>query len=253
MNLAVCLLAYSMVVTVLGPPLLAAMIRDGAAPRLGVTVWLAAMASVLAAWVGAAGLFVAQLVDSWDHLGRVLTGCLAGLRLIAVGGYGSALQAFLLVLAALSVAALAVAGARTALAVRGSRRSTNAHAQAARLAAVTTPPGPEGALVLDSAQPAVYCLAGRPHTIVITRAALEALDDAQLAAVLAHEQAHLRGRHHHPLAITAALAKVLPGVRLFTDGAADIARLLEMCADDAAARRHDRDTLVDALLALALP
>jgi Zn-dependent protease with chaperone function len=252
-NLAVCLLAYSIAVTVLGPQLLTSLTRSGAAPRLGVTGWVAAMASVLAAWVGAAAMFVTQLTDSWDHLGEALNGCVSGLRLIALGGYGRALQVGLLAVAALSVAALAVAGTRTALALRRSRHRTHAHAQAARIAAVDTLTGPQGALVLDSTAPAVYCLAGRPRTIVITQAALDSLDDAQLAAVMAHEQAHLRGRHHALLAVTDSLGKVFAHVRLFTEGATDIARLLEMCADDAAARRHSRDTLVDALVALTLP
>jgi Zn-dependent protease with chaperone function len=87
---------------------------------------------------------------------------------------------------------------------------------------------------------------------VITRAALTTLNDAQLGAVLAHERAHLHGRHHLLLALTGALAKILPGSRLFTDGAAEIARLVEMCADDFAARRHGGDTVVDALVALTI-
>lgn len=253
MSLAVCLLAYSMVVTVLGPPLLASLTRAGAAPRLGVAAWLAIMGSVLAAWVAAAVLFVAQLVGSWGQIGRVLVGCVAGLRLIVIGGYGTALQVGLLVLAALSVAALAVLGVRVGFALHRSRVRTAAHAQAAWIAAGDSPRGPGGALVIDSAQAAVYCLPGRPNTVVITNAALKALDDDQLAAVLTHEQAHLTGRHHPLLALVSALAKILSGVRLFTDAAADIARLLEMCADDAATGQHGSDSVVDALLALTLP
>jgi len=252
-SLAVCLLAYSMVVAVLGPPLVLSATRTGAAPRLGVTVWLALIGSVLLAWAGGAVLFVAQLADSWDHLGQVLVGCVAGLRLIVLGGYGRVVQAGLLALAALSVVALAMLGVRVVIALRRARRHTRAHALTALIAAGESPRGPGGALVIDSAQPAVYCLASRPHTIVITCAALEALGDHQLHAVMAHEQAHLRGRHHHLLAFTGALSKILPNPRLFTEGATDIARLLEMCADDAAARRHSRDTVADALIALTLP
>jgi Zn-dependent protease with chaperone function len=253
MSLAVCLLAYSMVVTVLGPPLLSSVTRPGAAPRLGVAAWLVMTGSVLAAWVAAAVLFVTQLVGFWDQIGRVLIGCVAGLRLIVIGGYGAALQAGLLLLAALSVAALAVLAARVSLALHRSRQHTAAHAQAARLAAGDGPRGPGGALVIDSAQAAVYCLAGRPNTVVITNSALKVLDDDQLAAVLAHEHAHLTGRHHQLLALVSALAKILSRVRLFTDADADVARLLEMCADDAAARHHSPDNVVDALLALTLP
>ena len=177
MSLAACLLAYSMVVAVLGPPLLARATRSGAAPRAGVTAWAAAMGSVVVSWTLAAAL----------------------------------------------------------LAARGAAR------------------GPGGAVVIDAEQPSVYCLAGRPATIVITSGALAVLDDAQLAAVLVHERAHLSGRHHQLLSLGRALAQTLPGMRLFTQGSVELARLAEMHADDAAARQHGPDTVVAALLALAAP
>ena len=207
MNVAVCLLAYALTLTVLGPVLLSRATRNGAAPRLGVSAWLAAMGGVIAAAVGALVFLVSQVV----------------------------------------------LGARGASALRHSLSATRDHARAARIAAGDAPPGPEGALVVDSARRGVYCPAGRPHTIVITRGALAALDDAQLGAVLAHERAHLNGRHHQLLTLTGALSAMLPGVRLFSEGAADIARLPELCADDVAAGRHGPDTVVDALLALTLP
>ena len=113
--------------------------------------------------------------------------------------------------------------------------------------------GPGGSVVVEVEQRSVYCLAGRPSTIVITSGALAALADDQLAAVLDHEHAHLAGRHHQLLGLARALARTLPGMRLFTDGAAELARLAEMRADDAAAQRHGGDTVVGALLALAAP
>jgi beta-lactamase regulating signal transducer with metallopeptidase domain len=76
------------------------------------------------------------------------------------------------------------------------------------------------------------------------------LDHPNLDAVLAHERAHLAGHHHQILALTRGLATILPRVALFTIGAREVARLLEMCADDAAARRHGPTTLLEALLAL---
>jgi beta-lactamase regulating signal transducer with metallopeptidase domain len=68
--------------------------------------------------------------------------------------------------------------------------------------------------------------------------------------VLAHERAHLAGRHHLLIALTRALTACLPAVPLFTDGPAQVARLAEMCADDAAARHTTRRTLLAALLAM---
>jgi hypothetical protein len=58
---------------------------------------------------------------------------------------------------------------------------------------------------------------------------------------------------NRPLAAlpSAGLATILPRVELVTLGAAQIARLLEMCADDAAARTHGPATVLGALLALS--
>lgn len=84
--------------------------------------------------------------------------------------------------------------------VHGSRRRASEHAQAARITGRRFPaagiPALSSAVVLDSAQPAVYCVPGRPATIVLTTGALAVLDEPQLLAVLAHERAHLAGRHH---------------------------------------------------------
>ncbi len=85
---------------------------------------------------------------------------------------------------------------------------------------------------------------------MLTSGALAVLDPAQLTAVLAHERAHLAGRHHLLIALIRALAASFPAVPLFTQGHAEVARLAEMRADDAAARRSGRPALVAALLAM---
>ncbi|MBW3551510.1 MAG: M48 family metalloprotease [Proteobacteria bacterium] len=73
----------------------------------------------------------------------------------------------------------------------------------------------------------------------------------QLAAVIAHERAHLRERHHIAVAVAAGLARAFPLVPLFTAAANEIARLVEMRADDAAARDTDQISVAAALVALA--
>jgi Zn-dependent protease with chaperone function len=253
MNMAMCLLVYASSLTVLGPALLSRIAGTGAAPRWGIGAWLAVMGSVLTAAVAAVALFVSQTVASWGRIGSVLTGCVAGLGMIARGEHGSLVQAGVLALAAMGTLAVVTLGFRASLALLRMRRGSRDHVDAVRIATGESPRGPGGTFVIDSDRRGVYCLAGRPHTIVVTRAALDALDGAQLAAVLAHERAHLSGRHHHVLAVTRALSAVFPRVRLFTQGAGDVARLLEMRADDVAVRRHGPDTVVDALLALSLP
>ena len=50
--------------------------------------------------------------------------------------------------------------------------------------------------VLDDAGPDAYALPGRPGAIVVTTGMLRALDPAEREVLLAHERAHLAGRHH---------------------------------------------------------
>jgi hypothetical protein len=94
-------------------------------------------------------------------------------------------------------------------------------------------------------------VAGRPAAIVLTSGALQVLDPPQLGAVLAHERAHLAHGDHLLQTLTQGLAAAFPGVPVFTRGAAEVARLAEMGADDTAARKSSRPALVAALLAIA--
>lgn len=253
MSLAVCVLVYSLAVLTFGPRLLAWATGGGAAPRLGITVWTAAMASVIGSWVLAAALLGGALLHAWGHVDTALAGCVALLRTVTGSAQQGAIRAVLAGVLVAAATGIGAVGVRVAVALGRVKRDTRRHAEAALLAAGAGPRGPQGALVVEAAHRSVYCLPGRPRTVVITRGALAALGGAQLAAVLAHERAHLTGRHHALLAVTGALARTLPGARLFTDGAAAIARLIEMSADDAAARRHGGTTVVEALLALTTP
>lgn len=248
MSVASCLLLYSFAVVVLGPRLLVRLTRAGVAPGLGVGAWLAAIGSVVLSWVTAAAFLGADLVGDWNQPSRILSTCFATLRSVALGRYGVFIQIGLLTLTTLAGIALAVLVGNLARFLARARASTHHHARMARLAGRQVP-GLD-AVVFDAPERAAYCVAGRPHTIVVTSAALDVLDDRQLEAVLSHERAHLAGRHHLLLALTAALATILPRLALFTSGALEVARLLEMCADDAAARTHGARTVLGALLTL---
>jgi Zn-dependent protease with chaperone function len=249
MSTAVCLLLYSFAVAMVSPWVLLRLTRAGSVPRLGVVAWLVAMVSVVASWSTAAALLIASLVRYRDQPGRLATACFAALRRLFDGGSGPLVQAGWFTLAAAGASSLAILGWRLGRSLWRTRAHSRGHAERARVIGRRI----DGldAVVVDAPERAAYCVAGRPDTIVVTTAALDALTDRHLQAVLAHERAHLAGHHHHVLAFARALAAAIPRVTLFSKGALEIARLLEMSADDAAARRHGSQTLLDALLALS--
>jgi beta-lactamase regulating signal transducer with metallopeptidase domain len=154
----------------------------------------------------------------------------------------------LVAIAAPMTAAAAIGGAQLVRTVLRMRARAHDHARAVRL--VGHRMDEANLVVVEAAQPAAYCVSGRPSTIVVTSAALAALDERQLAAVVAHERAHLTG--HHSLIVTGlrGLAAVFPRLALFSEGLQHVSRLLEMCADDAAVRRHDRWVLLSGLVTL---
>lgn len=87
--------------------------------------------------------------------------------------------------------------------------------------------------------------------MILSTGALNALDAAELTAVLAHERAHLSNGHHLLLALARIGRLVLPFLPLMRDADAQVARLVEMHADDAAARVSDPRSLATALVVLA--
>jgi Zn-dependent protease with chaperone function len=231
------------------PRLLARLTAGGISARLGLMAWLAAMASVLTCAMAAVQFLVNAAIANWPWLAEAVCRSVTG-RACAAAVYRSAVfelgLSFAAVVAAITATALALRYARM---VRRAQRRTRAHAEAARITGRSLT-GADRAVVLDDPQPAAYCVAGRPATIVVTSGAIAVLDAAQLGAVLAHERAHLAGRHHLLLTLTRALAASLPGLPLFTQGPGEVARLAEMCADDTAARRTGRPALLAALLTM---
>jgi hypothetical protein len=108
-----------------------------------------------------------------------------------------------------------------------------------------------GVHVVDDPAAVVYCLPGQGGTVVFTSSALDRLSSPQRDAVLAHERAHLRGRHHLLLAWGSLLAIALPQVRLFRDARENTAPLIEMRADDVAANGCGRRSGAEALFTLS--
>jgi Zn-dependent protease with chaperone function len=105
-----------------------------------------------------------------------------------------------------------------------------------------------GALVVDYPSAAAYCLPGLRSQIVVSVGTLELLGRAELAAVLAHERAHLRERHDLVLLPFTALRRAFPRSATCTDAYRAVALLVEMLADDRALRGRPTHELVSALV-----
>jgi len=105
-----------------------------------------------------------------------------------------------------------------------------------------------GALVVDYPNAAAYCLPGLRSQIVVSVGTLELLGRGELAAVLAHERAHLRERHDLVLLPFTALRRAFPRSATCTDAHRAVALLVEMLADDRALRGRPTRELVSALV-----
>jgi Zn-dependent protease with chaperone function len=107
-----------------------------------------------------------------------------------------------------------------------------------------------GALVVDYPSAAAYCLPGlrSRSRIVVSVGALELLGRGELAAVLAHERAHLRERHDLVLLPFTALRRAFPRSATCTGAHRAVALLVEMLADDRALRGRPARELVSALV-----
>jgi Zn-dependent protease with chaperone function len=250
---ALLVLGYAIALAWILPLPLGRLSEPGISPRLGLAAWLAGISSVLACALAALGLLSRAAIAGWPAFARTVCESVSAGTCPPAVYQSAAYELALAGMAFLGGITMILLGLRYGRILRRSRIRTRAHAEAARITGHRVEGG-NAAFVLDATRPAVYCVPGRPPTIVLTTGALAVLDPEQLTAVLAHERAHLAGRHHLLLAVTRSLAAVAPVVPLFVRGTGAVARLAEMRADDVAARRaggeHGRRTLLAALLAM---
>jgi Zn-dependent protease with chaperone function len=245
-TVAAVLIAYAVCVGTLGSRLLGRARWTARAPLLAIVTYLAAGWSVVAA-LGLAGLTLAiHATALGGGLSHLIGACVLRLR-ETYGTPGGATVAALGLTLAGAVAARTVLTAMTHL--RSAGQQALLHAETARL--VGRPEPSLGAVLVEHSDPVAYCVSGRHPTVILSTGAVQALEPAQLSAVLAHERAHLTGRHHRLLAMARIGRLVLPFLPLMRDADAQVARLVEMHADDAAARASDPRSLATALVVLA--
>jgi Zn-dependent protease with chaperone function len=88
--------------------------------------------------------------------------------------------------------------------------------------------------LLEHPAPVAFCIPGARPLLVLSSGMVAELDDAQLAAVVAHERAHLREHHHLYLLPFVAWEAALPVLPAAARAHGAVRELVEMRADDAA-------------------
>ena len=213
-------------------PRLAAARWTSRAPWAGVLLWQAGgLTAVLLALEVVAALVLAPVGDTYAGALEALPAPLPW-------------PALLLAVLALLVG-LRLAGALAACTGR-TLRSRRRHRELVDLVA-TRHPLLRDTHVVDSALPVAYCLPGLRPRLVVSRGVLTELDEPEVRAVLDHEAAHVQQRHDLVVLPFVALGVTFPwsgGVRQARDS---VALLVEMLADDRAARWHDSRVLARAL------
>jgi Zn-dependent protease with chaperone function len=245
-TVATVLVLYAACVGTMGSRMLGRATWPGRAPLLAIVTYLAAAWSVVAA-LGLAGLTLAVHATALGGgLSHLIGACVLRLRATYATPGGATVAGLGLTLAGAVAARTAV----TAIAhLRAVGRQASRHAQTARLVGHREPA--LGAVLVEHQEPVAYCVAGRYPTVILTTGALQALDPDQLDAVLAHERAHLARHHHRLLAVARIGRHVLPFMPLMQEADAQVARLVELHADDAATRGRDPGPLATALVVLA--
>lgn len=184
------------------------------------------------------------------HLGNVFPA--AAFRFPVALGMVSALPAMLLVFRLTCLGAgLALLASLCWVLIAASAAALQARRRQRVLLALLAHGDPKvpGALVVDYPTVAAYCLPGLfSRIVVLSVGTVELLGQGELAAVLAHERAHLRERHDLVLLPFTALRRAFPRSEMCAEAHRAVALLIEMLADDRALRGRPARELVSALV-----
>jgi len=196
------------------------------APREALLVWqaisLAAVFSAVA--LGPAALGLAGAVPGWVAAAAVA---------LSLGVLGRLLWS----------------GHRVGTGIRADRRRNR---ELVDVLGTEPPPGhPVELRVIAHPTPTAYCLPGLRRRVVLSEGALAALPPDELAAVLAHERAHLRARHDLVLEFFTVLHRSAPGWLRAPAALREVRLLIEVLADRAARRAAGELALARALVTLA--
>ncbi|RCW44466.1 beta-lactamase regulating signal transducer with metallopeptidase domain [Halopolyspora algeriensis] len=242
MTVALGLLAAAVLIGVFGPMYLHRSVSPRIHPGSALTGWIASVLAVLATAAVGATLLSMPYASSTDGLIGMATACI---------NTGQHFWETILRVSGITMV-LGVALRTAFVAVR--LRSQDSARRYRHLAALKflgeSDPGKRDSLFwLHEDTPVAYSVGGRQGAIVATTGITRLSTETQ-AAILAHERAHLRGRHHGLVLLVEVLARALPFVPLFRAAPPVVRVLAELSADAAAARSCGPDSVRAALRAV---
>lgn len=240
------LLLFAVIANSVGSRLLRGAAWTRRSPALAIMVWQALTVAIVAAVFLAGLALVFPSLPASASVASFIEACVSALRQQYMTPAGQVLGG----VGGLAAAAVAI---RTGFClitafdvVRRSRATLRIHLA---VASRQHPRWPVSVVEHDAA--AAYCVPGRHSKIVFTSSAMAQLDDAALDAVIAHERAHLHGRHDVVLAMFVALRRAFPGTAAMSIAYDEVSQLVEMRADDVALRGTKRSSLAKALVSLS--
>lgn len=223
------------------PLLLARAKWPSAAPALALALW---QSIALAGGISMIGsLLLAGLEPFGEDLVSRVSGAAATLFSGPLPTGVSLLHTFFLSAAVLLTAHLVLNLALTSV---RSRRQRHRHMELLSLLSSPLPDEP-ATRVIDHPAPAAYCLPGARSVTVLSEGMIELLSPEQLEAVIAHERAHLRQKHHLLLDAFRSWKRALPWFPIATRAQDAVALLVEMLADDTARHTTGDPVLADAI------
>lgn len=217
------------------------------APRLGMAAWYACLITVAASVAIAVAATLLHVGSRLPVVCSAVVWCVEAMS----GQYGTVIGTPVHLVAVLVALVGLRAVIRTAQGARAMGRRRRDHAE--MLIVAGRPDATLGVTVIQHPQPAAYVLAGRSCRVVVTSGALDHLTAAELTAVLAHERAHAAGHHQVLLDVLRLAAQALPRLAVVRAAHEQIARLVEIRADEVACSGHSRLDLARALVTMATP
>ncbi|MER6989086.1 M56 family metallopeptidase [Saccharopolyspora hirsuta] len=243
MILAVALLLGVAVVAGCAPAVLNRMLHRRVDPQLVLMTWGALVATTFITVTAALTIAVLPAHGPAPLLVQLLHHCWTALQ------HGSAPQVHL---AAGLLLLTAVAGLSSRVSIgllrhaRHQRREHRRHLELLRIAA-RPESGAFPIMWLPHPEPMAYSVAGTPGFVVATDGVRDHLG-ADAAAVLEHERAHLRGRHHLLVGLAEALSRSASWIPLMRRSPELVRTAVELAADRSAAHQHGPSAVRSALL-----